>query len=180
MNEETLIENLKKSDEASFVEIVNLYKKKIISLCYSYTEDKYEAEDLSQEVFINFFRSINKFRGDCAISSFLYRIAISRCLDFKRKKYVKTFLSGIEKEIAVEEYDRDERFYIRSVIKALPKDVKTAVVLYYYVGLEQKEIAEILNTTAKAVEGKIYRAKAKIKKELEKEGYGICSKNGMI
>jgi RNA polymerase sigma-70 factor (ECF subfamily) len=63
---------------------------------------------------------------------------------------------------------------------ALPDELKTPIVLYYYTGLSQKEIGDVIGASPKTVEGRIYRAKQKLRAEFEKGGYILCSKNGMI
>jgi RNA polymerase sigma-70 factor (ECF subfamily) len=88
-----------------------------------------------------------------------------------------TGLFNVPKEAA---NDIDERNYVRQCILSLPEELKMPVMLYYYTGLSQKEIAEILNISSKSVEGRIYRAKQKLKVEFESGGYTLCSKNGMI
>jgi RNA polymerase sigma-70 factor (ECF subfamily) len=180
LEERDLVAGLKEGNEECFIRVVDLYKKKVISLCYSYTRDYQEAEDLSQEVFITIYNSIHGFRGDCSLSTYIYKIGVSRCLDFKRKKSIKNFLTGLINVQKDESIDVDDKNYIRQCVMSLPEELKTAVVLYYYVGLSQKEIGEVLNISQKNVEGKIYRAKQKLRVELEKGGYLACSKNGMI
>ncbi|WP_243120264.1 RNA polymerase sigma factor [Caloramator sp. E03] len=180
LNEKELIEGLKSGDEKAFIEVVELYKKKIISLCYTYTNEYQEAEDISQEVFITLYKSIKSFRGDCSLSTYIYKITVSRCLDYKRKKSIKNFLTGFIGYKSDDYRDLDEKNYIRQCILSLPEDLKITVILYYYIGLSQKEIADILGITQKNVEGRIYRARQKLKIELEKGGEILCSKNGMI
>lgn len=180
MSEEELIEGLKSRNEQAFIWLIELYKRKVISLCSSYTQDYHEAEDLSQEVFISLYNSINNFRKECSLSTYIYKIAVSRCLDYKRKTNIKSFLTGLFKNESTEDRDVDDRNFIREAIKSLPNDLKTPVVLFYYTGLSQKEIGEILKITTKTVEGRIYRAKQKLRLELEKGGYNVCSRNEMI
>ena len=180
MDENQIVARLKEKDEECFLQVVDLYKKKIISLCYSYTYDYYEAEDLSQEAFIGIFNSIGNFRGDCSLSTYIYKITLSKCLDFKRKKSIKNFLTGLLTLSKEEVVDLDEKAYIRQCISSLPPDLKTPLVLYYYIGLTQKEIGDILNLTPKTIEGRIYRAKSRLKEKLEKEGYAACKQSGMI
>lgn len=182
MDETEIISRLKMKDQDAFLYVVDSYKKKVASLCFSYTSDYYEAEDLSQEVFIALFNSIKNYRGECSLSTYLYKITISKCLDFKRKKSIKNFLTGL---ISIsrdesEDQDLDEKNFIRQCISSLPQDLKAPLVLYYYIGLSQKEIGEILELSSRAVEGRIYRAKSKLKEKLEKEGYSACRQNGMI
>lgn len=178
--EEEIVSGLKKGDEDCFIELVDLYKKKVISLCYSYTRDYQEAEDLSQEVFISIFRGINNFRGDCSFSTYIYKITVSRCLDYKRKKSIKGFLTGLISSEGARDEDVDEKNFVQQCIKSLKDELRLPVVLHYYVGLNFREIADILNTTEKAVEGRIYRARQKLKIEFEKGGYGEWSRREII
>lgn len=171
MNEYILIEDIKKGSEEAFVEIVDKYKKKIVSLCYSYTNDLAIAEDLSQEVFISFYKGIYAFRGDSSLSTYLYRITVNKCLSYKKKSSLKEvvteFISLAKNESSISYEEKD---IIRRSINSLSKDAKTPLILYYYIGLSYKEISEVLGTTERSVEGKIYRAKQKLKGKLEKEG----------
>lgn len=169
MEEQEFIEKIKTKDENAFIYMVDLYKKRILSLCYSYTSDYYEAEDLSQEVFISIFNNIDKFRGDCSFSTYLYKITTSKCIDFTRKKSIKNFLTGLFTFSKESNPDIDEQNFIRQSIQSLPLDLKTPLVLYYYIGLNQKEISSILNLPLKTIEGRIYRAKNKLKNVIEKE-----------
>ncbi|MDR3594570.1 RNA polymerase sigma factor [Clostridium sp.] len=169
MEEQEFIEKIKTKDENAFIYMVDLYKKRILSLCYSYTSDYYEAEDLSQEVFISIFNNIDKFRGDCSFSTYLYKITTSKCIDFTRKKNIKNFLTGLFTFSKESNPDIDEQNFIRQSIQSLPLDLKTPLVLYYYIGLNQKEISSILNLPLKTIEGRIYRAKNKLKNVIEKE-----------
>lgn len=174
MEEREFIEKIKEKDETAFIYMVDLYKKRILSLCYSYTYDYYEAEDLSQEIFIAVFNNINSFRGDSSFSTYLYKITISKCIDYKRKKSIKNFLNGLFNFSKESYIDIDEKNFIQECICSLPQDLKTSLVLYYYIGLNQKEIAEVLNLSVKTIEGRIYRAKNRLKDMLEKEGYALC------
>jgi RNA polymerase sigma factor (sigma-70 family) len=180
LDEDDLIGGLKIGDENCFIEIVNAYKKKLISLCYSYTSDYQEAEDLSQEVFISLFKSINNFRGDCSFSTYLYKITVSRCLDYKRKRSIKDFLTGLIPEQGARDDDIDEKNFIQECIKSLKNDLRLPIIFHYYIGLSYNEIGEILNTSPKAIEGRIYRAKQKLKIEFEKGGYEEWSRKGII
>lgn len=180
MDESDIISGMRQGDRESFIKVVDLYKKKILNLCYSYTRDYQEAEDLSQEVFISLYKGINNFRCDCSLSTYIYRITISRCIDFKRKKSIKNFLTGLIAVQKEEESDLDEKNYIRECVYGLPEKLKTPTILFYYADLTQKEIADILDVPVKTVEGRIYRAKQRLKMEFEKGGYGSCSEKETI
>lgn len=177
MDEEELICALKSAKEEGFLYLVESYKRKVIGLCYSYTKDFQEAEDLSQEVFIGIYKNINGFRGDCALSTFIYRVAVSRCLDYKRKKSLRTFLTGLvqmQHHQAQVSQDLDENSFLRQCIHSLKEEHKLPILLHFHIGLEYKEIAQVLNLSPKAVEGRIYRAKQALKSKLEEGGYEGC------
>ena len=181
LEEYQIVEGLKNRDNECFIEVVNKYKRKVVSLCYAYTEDYFEAEDLSQEVFISLYNNIGRFREECSLSTYIYKISISKALDYKRKKSLKFFLTGLfNTSIVHNECDLDEKNNIRQCITNLPRDLKEAVVLYYYIGLSQKEISRVLNVSEKSVEGRIYRARQKLKIEIQREDVTICKKSGMI
>lgn len=181
MNEDILIEDIKRGSEEAFVTIVDKYKKKIVALCYSYTNDALIAEDLSQEVFIAFYKGINNFRGESSLSTYLYRITVNKCLTYNKKFSLKEIVTefipfkGNDSGISYEEKD-----IVRKSINSLSKDAKTPLILYYYIGLSYKEISQVLGISERAVEGKIYRAKQKLKIKLEKEEALKWSQNSII
>lgn len=177
IDEHAIIHKIKQKDEMSFIYIVNKYKIKLMRLCFSYTTDQQEAEDLSQQIFISFYNSIENFREDCLLSTYLYRICISKCISYKRKKSIKSFLLGLtyDGKSHDESLNIDDKNYIRDCINKLSCELKKCIVLYYYCDLSYKEIGKIINISEKAVEGRIYRAKQKLKHELEKGGF-CCAK----
>ncbi|WP_392486767.1 RNA polymerase sigma factor [Haloimpatiens sp. FM7315] len=156
--------------EEDFILIVDEYKKKIINLCYSYTRDYYEAEDLSQEVFVSLYKNLKKFRFESSISTYIYKITLSKCMDYGRKSKVKKFFVNI---FNLQEKSHEdsvlEKNYVRESIDKLPEKYKTPIYLYFYIGLNQKEIASVMGISEKNVEGRIYRAKKKLKIEFQKE-----------
>lgn len=180
LGDEDIITRLKNGDEEGFIELVNAYKKKVIALCYSYTKDYQEAEDLSQEVFLTLFRGIKNFRGDCSFSTYIYRITVSRCLDFKRKRSIKDFLTGLVTNQGHYDENVDDKNCIQECIKALKEELRLPIIFHYYIGLNYQEIGEILNTSPKAIEGRIYRAKQKLRVELKKGGYEEWNRKGIV
>jgi RNA polymerase sigma factor (sigma-70 family) len=180
LNEIEIISGMKSGDMDCFIELVNSYKKKVISLCFSYTREYQEAEDLSQEVFISLFKNIFNFRGDCSFSTYVYKITVSRCLDYKRKKSIKNFLTGFVNDQKQQNIDLDEKNFVQQCVKTLKSELRLPIIFHYYIGLNYNEIAEILNTTSRAIEGRIYRAKQKLRIEFEKGGYEQWTKREMI
>src|SRR5688572_26961999 len=94
--EEQLIERLKRRDEAAFNELVRLYDTRVFRLVLRMLGDRAEAEDVAQEVFITVFKSIDGFRGDSKLSTWLYRVATNHCKN--RIKYLDRRARGKKKE----------------------------------------------------------------------------------
>lgn len=173
MKENEIVKGLKENNKESFIKMVDLYKNKIVSLCYSYTQDYGEAEDISQEVFISIYKGIKNFREESSLSTYIYKITVSRCLDYKRRKNIKGFLTGlfqINKEVE-STFDRDDKNAVREAVSKLSEDLRVCIVLYYFIGLSQKEISDILNISPKNVEGRIYRGKKRLKSYLKEGGF---------
>ena len=84
-NENQLIERAQENGVDAFRDIVETYKDRIYCLAYDLTCNQHDAEDLVQEVFIKAFRSLDSFRGDAKLSSWLYRITVNSYLNNKRK-----------------------------------------------------------------------------------------------
>ena len=184
MSKENLTEELKKGDLKSFRILVDEHQKKVLNTCYRFVRSREDAEDLTQEVFIEVYKSISSFRGESKISTWIYRIAVTKSLDFirrkKRKKrfaILKSTFSGdtIEEDIPdnqnlnpggkIEEQERIR--ILNEALGSLPENQRTAFTLSKYDEMSYKEIAEILNTTVSSVESLIHRAKQNLKKRLQ-------------
>ncbi|MEJ2613841.1 MAG: RNA polymerase sigma factor [Ignavibacteriaceae bacterium] len=183
MSVENLIENLKKGDIKSFRILVDEHQKKVLNTCYRFLNNKEDAEDLTQEVFIEVYKSISSFRGESEISTWIYRIAVTKSLDFIRKKKRKkryavlkrvfsddTLTDTVPDErnlnpgLKTEENDRIR--LLNKALESLPQNQRAAFTLSRYDEMSYKEIAEIMNTTISSVESLIHRAKNNLKKRL--------------
>lgn len=98
-NDQILVDRFTSGDTSAFQELVERHKKKVYYLAYDITGDHHEAEDISQEVFIKVFRSLNTFRRDAKMSSWLYQITVNASIDSLRKKSSKpeTSIDTLEK-----------------------------------------------------------------------------------
>ena len=84
--EQQLIQRLKAGDQHSFKTVVDTYQNIIYNTCLGIVKNENDAEDLAQDVFIQVYQSIQSFKGDSKLLTWMYKIAISKCLDFERKK----------------------------------------------------------------------------------------------
>jgi RNA polymerase sigma-70 factor (ECF subfamily) len=167
-----------------FQTLVEKYQSMIFRTCMGFLHDKDEADDLTQEVFIQAYQSLNKFKGDSAFSTWIYRIAVNASLNRLRKnsrtpilnRLDSLFVTGKEKEISLTANDDEDpesilirlekSKWIQAALDSLPENQRTVIVLSKYDDLSQKEIAEIMKITEGAVESLVQRAKANLKVKL--------------
>ncbi len=182
MTEEQLfIQSLKSGDSLAYEKLVKLYQNKVYNTCYSFLKQSDIAEDQTQEVFILIFNSIAHFEEKSSLKTWIYRITVSRCLDYlrsqsrqKRKSTGLLSLFGLAQEIPANNdftpYEHlENKEYAKIIADTLDemKDkYKTAFVLKYMEGMSQKEIAQIMECSEKAVEGILARAKIILKEKL--------------
>jgi RNA polymerase sigma-70 factor, ECF subfamily len=177
-----LLNKLKAGDKTAFNELVNLYSGKVINTCYRFLLDKSDAEDISQEVFIEVFQSIKSFRGDSKISTWIYRIAVTKSLDeIKRNKRNKR-ISSIGKILHIDDVaawigggqmpdksinETEKMEEVMKALNTLTDNQRVAFTLSKIEGYTNGEIAEIMRTTTEAIESLISRAKKSVSAELE-------------
>lgn len=89
MSEELLIQELKEGKESAFKSIVDAYQDMVYNTCLGIVKNEEDVEDLSQEVFVQVYQSIGSFKGESKLSTWIYRIAITKSLDHERKKEKK-------------------------------------------------------------------------------------------
>ncbi|NWF88667.1 MAG: sigma-70 family RNA polymerase sigma factor [Ignavibacteriaceae bacterium] len=183
MPETELIKRLHQKDEEAFRIIFDENKKKVINACYRLVYDKDAAEDLTQEVFVKVFTSIDQFKGNSKLSTWIYRIAITKSLDYlraqKRKKrfsFIRTESDGNEVQLEIKAPEsqspaqitelKERSKLLKEALDTLAENQRVAISLSKYEGMSTKEIAEILETTVPAVESLIHRAKRNLEKKL--------------
>jgi len=185
MDQKQLIEQLQQGKETAFRDLVNSFGQQVFITCKGFVHQSEEAEDITQEVFLEAFRSIHKFRGDAKISTWLYRIAVNRSLNHLRSKKRRSWLSLGDADARYNEHSifdpedkssplpdelmsREQKsLFLSQTIDKLPKNQKAAFVLHKYDELSYKEIAEVLHVSVKAVEALMVRAKATLRKNME-------------
>jgi len=188
MNEWTLIEQLKQGNETAFKTIVETWQNMVYNTALGIVQNTGDAEDITQEVFVQVYQSVSSFKGDSKFSTWLYRIAVTKSLDHeRRKKRKKRFafvrsLFGEESEVVVHPPDfnhpgvvldkKEEAAILFSVINKLPENQKIAFTLHKLEGLSYQEVSEVMETTVSSVESLMHRAKTNLKKKLEEHFKG--------
>lgn len=172
------IEQLHEFDETAFRKLVDDYRNMVFRTCFGIVRNADDADDLAQEVFIEVFNSIATFRADSKVSTWLYRIAINKSLNFIRSQKRKRFFQSIgltstpdvpEQTNSSDLIENDQRKQILdAAIQALPENQRTAFVLHKIEDLSYKEIAEIMNLSLSSIESLLFRAKQNLQKRLLK------------
>ena len=184
MSETEIIDKLKQGNETAFRELVENYRNMIVNTCFGLLHNAEDAEDVAQDVFIEVFRSVENFRADSKISTWLYRIAVNRSLNFirdnKKRKWFQSFddvLSSKKEALSqlVSNHSDNPEFdlensqralLLHEAIDSLPENQRVAFTLNKYEDLAYKEIAEVMNLSVSSVESLIHRAKKNLQKKL--------------
>lgn len=184
MNEERIVCELKEGNYSVFMEIIELFKNRVFGMAYKFTNSYDEAQDLSQEIFLKIYKEIGGFRFESKLSTWIYRISINTCLDWKRKnnkvKILSTSILNDDDEIVEIDIKDDnpipEEAYIRSenqrevheLVYGLPDKYKTVIIMYHFNNMSYQDISTALDVPERTVETRLYRARRLLKEELTK------------
>ena len=180
--DELLVERVQKGDKRAFDLLINKYQHRIISLVGRYVSDPAEAMDVAQEAFIKAYRAIERFRGDSAFYTWLYRIAINTAKNYlvaRKRRPPSTDIDAAD----AEQYDVDSRLkehgtpeneLLREEIKKtvfdaiadLPDDLRTAIMLRELEGMSYEDIAVTMDCPIGTVRSRIFRAREAIDEKL--------------
>ncbi len=185
MNEQELIQGLRNGDEAAFKHLVETHQDRVFNTAIGIVQNAEDAEDVAQEVFIQVYKSIHTFKGESKLSTWLYRITTTRCLDLLRSRKSKKrfgfmqrlFEEGVEPVYEIPDFnhpgialDRKENSAkLFKAISQLPENQKVAFTLHKLEDLSYQEVSDVMKTSVPAVESLMHRAKLNLRKLLEKE-----------
>ena len=183
MIEKQIIEGLKNKDENIFKFLVEKYKDKVYNTVLSILQNTEDAEDIAQEVFIQVYTSINNFRGNSSLSTWIYRISITKSFEkirFKKRKKRFAFLINLfnKKNETIEIPDfyhpgvileqKENSKILFQAIENLNEKQKKTYILHNIEGLSYKKISKITGLSIASIESLIHRAKKKLKLEIIK------------
>lgn len=185
LEEKQFIKQLIEGKQSAFSKLVDAYQQKVFSTCISFVPNKEDAEDIAQEVFLEIFKSISKFKGDSKLSTWIYRIATNKSLEFIRKKNTKKrfafmqTIMGTEIPLDKTSYftefnhpgilleNKEKSATIFKAIHTLPESQKIVFTLAKIDGKSYQEIVEITGKSLSSVESVMFRAKKSLKEKLE-------------
>jgi len=177
-----LTEKNKSESENAFKYVIDTYGDRVHNTVLSIIQNKEDAEDLTQEVFVEVYNSISKFKGDSQLYTWIYRIAVTKSLELLRKRktkkrfaFVTSIFSNEEEELEIGDFnhpgiiaENSERAKILfAAINKLPENQRIAFTLSQVENLSYKEISEVMKLSVSSVESLIFRAKGNLKKSLK-------------
>jgi RNA polymerase sigma-70 factor (ECF subfamily) len=174
-----IIEKAQNGDHAAFEQLYLLYKKKVHGVCFTIVKNDADAEDLTQDTFINAFRYIKDFRRDSKFSTWLTRIAINAALMHLRKRknkpcdsideLIESQNSSFKRQIAVVDHHQAstlDRLSFMKAFKRLRKKQQFLLYVFDIQGCEQGEIAAMLGVTDSTLKSRIHRARLELRSRL--------------
>ncbi len=183
MNEAFMIKKLQQGNKKVFSTLVDDYKNKIFSMAYKFTNDYCEAQDLAQEIFLKIYKEVSSFNGDSKLSTWIYKVSINTCLDWKRKNARENVIDFTsisrdvdcnilnyihsDEELPEDKIIKDEKQKeIHSIIFDMSDIYKSIIIMYHFNNMSYEEIANTLNISKKTVETRLYRARKILKTKL--------------
>jgi RNA polymerase sigma-70 factor (ECF subfamily) len=183
LDERTLVEQLKKGDETAFKTIVETWQNMVYNTALGIVQNQEDAEDIAQEVFVQAYQSIGSFKGESKLSTWLYRITVTKSLDHERRKrrkkrfaFVRSIFSD-QNEVLINPPDfhhpgvsldnKEDAAVLFKAIAELPENQRIVFTLNKVEGLSYQEVSEVMKSTVSSVESLMHRAKNNLKKKLE-------------
>ena len=183
LTESELIEQLKKKDRSAFKSIVDAWQDMVYNTAIGILQNAEDAEDVTQETFIQVFESVSAFKGESKFSTWVYRITVSKAMDHIRKKkrkkrfaFIQSLYGKDDRPVidppdffhpGVSMENKEQATELFKAVEQLPTNQKTAFVLNKVEGLSYLEIADVMKITDSAVDALLHRAKANLKKILK-------------
>ncbi|MVM29767.1 sigma-70 family RNA polymerase sigma factor [Spirosoma sp. HMF4905] len=178
-----LIEELQKGNELAFREFYDQTKSRVFTLTLGYVRNREDAEEITQDVFVEVFRSASTFKGDASATTWLYRIAVNKSLDFlkhrkrqKRFAFITSLFDSSTGEVLHQPTDffhpgialekQESAAILFQAINKLSDKQKTAYILTKVEGLNNIEAAQVMTISVGAVESLLQRATENLKKQL--------------
>ena len=153
-----LVEKMRMGNEEAFEAFVTKYYPKILKYCQSHTGDRGYAEDLTQETFVRFFRTLNRYRHYGKAANYLYTIASQVCRDYYRQVKEIPFETLPDASVRPTE-SPEEQIAVKYALSSLPPELKETAILYFVLELKQRDIARILGIGLPLVKYRIKRAR---------------------
>lgn len=168
------VEACRRGQREAFDRLVVRYQRDVYRLCYRYVNDHEDANDLTQDVFLKAWRAIGRFRGESSFSTWLYRIAVNACLNFRAlrrpatQELPESLADPVPGSLARAESD-DEARRVRAAVVRLPEKQRATLILKVYHELTHEEVAGILGSTVGTVKANLFHALGNLRRLMAEE-----------
>jgi len=178
-SDEEIIKSILKGDQSAFARLVERYQNYIFTLTLRFTDNREDAEEIAQDVFVKAYRSLADFRGDSKFSTWLFTITRTTCLSFLRKKKLHTQSldnerTGLQLEnresafLANQVEQKSRHAMLNKAISMLSPDDAQVLNLFYKGDQTLEEIGKIMRLDPNTVKVKLHRARQRLKDKMEK------------
>jgi RNA polymerase sigma-70 factor, ECF subfamily len=172
MEDAALIASASEGDMDAFAELVRRYEHRIRVVLFRLLDDDRDVEEATQDTFVQAWRNLDRFRGDAAVFTWLYRIAVNEGLARLRRKRMTTIELDELPETAHGPDESAEahelHVFLAARIRALTPEYRAPLVLRDVAGLSNQEVADVLELSLAAAKSRIHRARMQIRAELER------------
>jgi RNA polymerase sigma-70 factor (ECF subfamily) len=171
--EREAIEACQRGEREAFDRLVERYQRDIYRLCYRYVNNHEDANDMAQEVFLKAYKAIGRFRGDSSFSTWLYRIAVNTCLNFRAARKPETeelpeALPDARASAVATLEGEDQARVVRHAVSRLPEKQRATLILKIFHDLTHEEVAGILGSTVGTVKANLFHALGNLRKQMTK------------
>lgn len=160
-----------RGEREAFDRLVERYQRDVYRLCYRYVNNHHDANDLAQDAFLKAYRAISKFRGDSSFSTWIYRIAVNTCLNFRagrraQSEELSEHLADGSRGVAARMEDEERSQKVREAVSRLPEKQRATLILKIYHDLTHEEVAGILGSSVGTVKANLFHALGNLRKML--------------
>jgi len=165
------VEACLRGEREGFDRLVERYQRDVYRLCYRYVNNHDDASDMAQEVFIKAYKALRRFRGESAFSTWLYRIAVNTCLNFRavRRPRIEELPETLAdtRAGAADRVEYDEQAQrVREAVSRLPNKQRATLILKIYHDLTHEEVASVLGASVGTVKANLFHALANLRRML--------------
>jgi RNA polymerase sigma-70 factor (ECF subfamily) len=174
-NEQALVRRIQDGDRRAFEELLDAYEARVYRLALRFTGNVADAEDVTQEIFLGVYKSLAHFRGDSRLGTWIYRVAMNHCLEYRRKRRLESVPLEEELMLAVQDWREDPAqsadkqelsARVEAAINALSPQQRDVVVLHELQGLTYQEVAAALDVPVGTVKSRLSNAFRRLREQL--------------
>ena len=173
VSDRELVEACQRGDRDAFRALFETYKNKVYSIAFRFAGEEATAMDIAQDTFVKLYSCIRDFRGDSSFDTWIYRLVVNSCLDYRRRAWRLLPLADefagtlrVSGDSLTDLLRSEMGGRVRSAVDRLSPDLRIVIVLRYTEGLSYDEIADVLGCSTGTVASRLNRAHKKLERRL--------------